>query len=368
MYLDYAATTPLSSSMKEYLIDILEMYGNPSSLYTIGTKSKKIISDTRVTVSKFINANSNEIYFTSGGSASNTLAIKGYCSKHKCKVLYSPIAHKSILKCVETCKSKQALQVNKDGFIDLKFLEERLSSTALQCLVVIDYANSEIGTIQDVRKISDLVHKYNGIVCFDCTGSISSIPLDVKFVQADMATFSAHKLGGLKGCGVLYKKECIELEPLIYGAQENGLVGGTENILGIASLGKAVAEHDYNTITSESRNYIYNYFSENIRDCYIVGTIENRLAHNLYMCFKDVEGEALVMLMDLNGIQISTGSACNSRTLTASSTLEAIGISKNDIHSCVRITFSGNETKDELNYICKKMKECVDRLRNLNML
>lgn len=368
LYLDYAATTPLSYSMKEYLIQLLDTYGNPSSLYTIGANSKKLISDTRVIVSKFIDANPNEIYFTPSGSASNTLAIKGYCLKHKCKVLYSPIAHKSILKCVETCKSKQALQVNKDGLIDLKFLKKCLSSTSLQCLVVIDYANSEIGTIQDVRRVSDLVHKYNGVVCFDCTGSIPSIPLDVQFVQADMATFSAHKLGGLKGCGVLYKKENIELEPLIYGAQENGLIGGTENILGIASLGKAIEEYEYATVTSENRDYIYNYLVENIQNCYIVGTIENRLPHNLYVCFKGIEGEALVMLMDLNGIQISTGSACNSGNLTASSTLEAIGLSENDIHSCVRITFNGNETKDELDYVCEKIKECVNRLRSLNTL
>ena len=192
--------------------------------------------------------------------------------------------------------------------------------------------------------------------------SVNPCHLDV-----DIATFSAHKLGGLKGCGVLYKKPHIELEPLIYGSQEQGLIGGTENVLGIASLGKAIENHDYSSISSTNRDYVYNYIIENIHDSYLVGVPigENRLVHNLYVCFKGVEGESLMLLMDMNGVQVSTGSACNSNLIIASTTLSAIGMNKDDIHSCIRMTFSGNETKEELDYVCEILNMCVVRLRSL---
>lgn len=365
IFLDNAATTPLSDSVKEYLVSILDEYGNPSSLYSLGESAKQIISDARNSVSKFINAKPKDIYFTSGGSASNTLAIKGYYQKHDCCILYSSIAHKSVLKCIEGYKYSYPLKVDNNGFIDITDLKEWLDARDIKPFVIIDYANSEIGTIQNVKKIIDLVHFYNGIVYLDCTGSISSIPVDVKKLDVDMIGFSAHKLGGLKGCGVLYKKSNIELEPIIYGNQEQNLIGGTENVLGIASLGKAVENYDYSSITSENRDYVWNYVTDNISDSYLIGSAENRLPHNLYMCFKGIEGESLMILLDMNGIQVSTGSACNSGNMTVSSTLSAIGVNTSDIHSCIRMTFSGTETKSDLAYVCNTLKECVEKLRNL---
>lgn len=365
IYLDNAATTPLSNSVKEYLASILDEYGNPSSLYSLGESAKQIISNARNSVAKFINAKPSDIYFTSGGSASNTLAIEGYYQKHDCCILYSPIAHKSVLRCLEVYKYGYPLKVDSNGFIDIANLKEWLDTRDIKPFVVIDYANSEIGTIQDVKQIIDLVHFYNGIVYLDCTGSIPSIPVDVKKLDVDMIGFSAHKLGGLKGCGVLYKKPNIKLEPLIYGNQEHGLIGGTENVLGIASIGKAVEKYDYSSIVSENRDYVYNYIIDNISDSYLIGSVKNRLPHNLYMCFKGIEGESLMILMDMNGIQISTGSACNSGNMTASNTLSVIEIDKSDIHSCIRMTFSGKETKEGLDYICSTLKECVEKLRNL---
>ena len=229
-----------------------------------------------------------------------------------------------------------------------------------------DYSNSEIGTIQDVKRIIEITHSYDGIVMLDCTGSIPTIPLDVKDLDVDMAVFSAHKLGALKGCGVLYKKENIELEPLVYGSQEQGMFAGTENVLGIASLGKAIESYDYSFISSKNRDYVYGYIIKEIPDSYLVGTpFEQRLPHNLYMCFKGIQGESLMILLDMNGIQVSTGSACTSNDLQPSSTLTAIGMDKEDINSCIRMTFS-NETKEELDYVCSKLKECVERLRDFS--
>lgn len=370
IYLDNASTTPLTDSIKEYLISILDEWGNPSSLHSKSTKPKQIISETRKSVAKFINADSNDIYFTGGGSSSNTLAIKGFYQQNDCTIFYSPIAHKSILKCVESYHNSIPLKVNKEGIIDMHDLERYLDVCIDIPFVVIDHANSEIGTIQNIEEIIKITHLYNGIVYLDCTGSIPTIPIDVKKLDVDMLGFSGHKIHALKGCGVLYKKRNIILEPLVYGSQEKGLCAGTENILGIASLWKAVDDHDYSSISSENRDYVYNYIIKNIPSSYLVGTFlesGNRLPHNLYMCFKGVEGESLMLLLDMNGIQVSTGSACTSKDLIPSVTLSTIGIDKQDIHSCIRMSFSGNELKEDLNYVCKKLKECVDALRKLKV-
>lgn len=354
IYLDNSATTSLTDSAKEYLISILDDFGNPSSLYALSEKPKQIISEARQSVAQFINADVNDIYFTGGGSASNTLSIRGFYLKNDCTIFYSPIAHKSILECIESCHNSIPLKVNKEGIIDIHDLEEYLDVCINTPLVVIDHANSEIGTIQNVEQIIKITHLHNGIIYLDCTGSIPTIPVDVKKLDVDMIGFSAHKLGGLKGCGVLYKKKDIILEPLVYGFQEKGIFGGTENVLGIASLGKAVEDYDYSSISSDNRDYVYDYIIKNIPDAYLVGSSidsGNRLPHNLYIAFKGIEGESLMIMLDMNGLQVSTGSACTSGDLTPSTTLSAIGMDEHDIHSCIRLTFSGEETKEELLYI-----------------
>lgn len=367
MYFDNAATTPLTSQVKEYIISLLDMYQNPSSTYQSGINVKQIITTARNSVANFIEADSKNIIFTSGGSASNTLAIKGYVQKHNCTVLYSPIAHKSILKCVESIKNAYPLRVDNCGRIDADDLKEWLD-TRDKYLVVLSYADSEIGTVQDIKKLVELIHFYNATVYVDCTGSISQIPMNVKELDVDMIGFSGHKIHALKGIGVLYKKSKIELEPLIYGSQEMGLSSGTENVLGIASLGKAVENYNYSSISSTNRDYIYDYIQKNIPDSYLVGTPigEERLPHNLYMCFKGIQGESLMILMDMNDIQISTGSACSAGSPSPSSTLLAIGVNSEDIHSCVRLSFSGKETKEELNIVCEKLKKNIETLRQLN--
>ena len=353
MYLDNAATTPLNPEVKNYIISLLDTYQNPSSLYQSGINVKQIIKTARNNVAKFINANPEDIIFTSGGSASNTLAIKGYTQRKNCTVLYQPTCHKSILKCVKTIKKAYPLKVDKQGFIDIYDLREWLDMHD-NYFIILEYANSEIGSIQNIKEIINMCHFYNAIVYVDCTGSISQIPIDVKNVDYDMLGFSAHKIHALKGTGVLYKKSSIELEPLIYGSQEQELFGGTENIIGIATLGKAVENYDYSSISSKNRDYVYDYIVRNISDIYLIGApFEYRLPHNLYMCFKGVQGESLMILLDMNGIQVSTGSACTSGDLQPSSTLTAIGIDKEDINSCIRMTFSGSETEDELNYFCE---------------
>lgn len=367
MFLDNAATTPLKLEVKNYIISLLDTYQNPSSLYQSGVNAKQIINTARNNVAKFINANPENIIFTSGGSANNTLFIKGCTQKNKYRVLYSPTSHKSVLKCVESLKYKCPLKVDHTGRIDIQDLKECLSSDTMKKLVVIEYANSEIGTIQDVKQIIEMCHFYNAIVYVDCTGSISQIPVYIRTLDVDGIGFSAHKLGALKGTGVLYKKSFIELEPLIYGSQEQGLFAGTENVIGIAALGKAVENYDYSSITSNNRDYIYNYIKNNIPDSYLVGAdLKHRLPYNLYICFKGIQGESLMTLLDMNGYQVSTGSACTSGDLTPSSTLLAIKMNKEYINSCIRITLSGEEEIAELNKFCETLKRCVETLRQMN--
>lgn len=367
IYLDYAATTPLTNEVKSYVISLLDNFYNPSSAYQSGVDAKRIMEQSRHNVAKFINANAEDIIFTSGGSASNTLAIRGYTERNNCIVYYSPLLHKSALSYLSSGYTfNQKFPVDKYGFIDVQFLANEMNSMKFKPFVVIEYASSELGTIQPVKEIIDLVHKWNGVVYLDCTGSISTIPINVKELDIDMLGFSGHKLGALKGCGVLYKKPEIDLEPLIYGAQEHGLFAGTENVIGIAAMGKAVENYNYSSISSESRDYVYDYLIHNVPDCYLVGApLNNRLPHNLYMCFREISGEALMTLLDLNGIMVSTGSACNSGSPTPSATLAAIGMDDNDINSCIRLTFSECETKDELDHVCCKLKECVETLRGI---
>lgn len=376
VYLDNAATTPLTDSVKESLISILDEWGNPSSLHSKGTKPKQIISESRKSIAKFINANEKEIYFVPSGSAGNTLAIKGLASdnpqENKYEVFYSPTTHKSMLKACESCRYNTPLKVNTDGEIDIAYLEYVLTRhNGWKPLVCIEAANSEIGTINDVITIGYIVHEHNGVLIVDATGYIPSYEITMSLWKhyVDIMTFSGHKLHALKGIGVLWKNKNIELRPLIYGSQEKGLIGGTESTLNIASLGKAVEEYDYSSISSSNRDYVYNYIVKNIPDSYIVGaSIEsgNRLPHNLYMCFKGVEGESLMILMDMNKIQVSTGSACTSGDLTPSTTLSAIGMNESDIHSCIRLTFSGKETQKELDYVCETLKRCIESLRNFS--
>lgn len=376
-YLDNAATTSLSPEMKSYLTSMLDVFGNPSSAHSEGVKAKRLVEEVRGKIARFINAdNSESIYFTSSGSASNALGIWGYAVANKCTILYSPAVHKSILKTIRNLADyyntgSGALEVDSCGNINIDYLKYALYTGCHQKLVVVDYANSEIGTIQNIKEIASVVHSRgsycNDKIFVDCTGSISTIPLDVTGLNIDMASFSAHKLGAFKGVGVLYKKDNIELAPLICGSQEQGLFAGTENVFGILSLGKAIDLLSY-TKTSHNRDFVWN----NIKDIEGVSLVGapldmNRLINNLYICIKDVRGGDIAALMDdVYKIQISTGSACNNGSSTPSSTALAIGLSEEEANSCVRISFSGNETEDELKEFCKNFSTCIKILRDLN--
>lgn len=373
VFLDNASTTPLLPQVKNKFKEMLDCYGNPSSLHKKGREARKIIDEARCDVAKFINAdleNNEKIIFTPSGSAANTIMLNsfwGACGEKS--VLFSPIAHKSILTQISYLKNKDncfvPLCVNNFGTINIDDFEKKLTACKenkrTPC-VVVDYANSEIGTIQPIRQIIDKAHEYGGVVYLDCTAVVSTMPIDVRELQADAIGFSGHKIGALKGVGVLWCNcETLNLEPLIFGAQECGIVGGTENIFGIVSIGEAVRNWIYSSDIAQKRDYLY----EKLRlyDAYIVGEKKSRLPNNLNMCFKDVPGELLMSLLDTMGVYVSTGSACNSGSNAPSKVLQEIKMSTNDINSCIRITLSGNESYESLDYVCKCIEFAVHELR-----
>lgn len=376
LYLDNAATTPLSDEMIAYLSDKLHVFGNPSSSHSKGIQSSRLIEAVRKKTAMFINADSSDnIHFTSSGSASNTLGIQGFALSNRCDILFPKTLHKSAMKTIDNLSeyydiSTDILNVDSYGNINIDCLKRKMQTDNSLKLVVLGYANSEIGTVQNVKEISKVVHQYGGKIFVDCTGAISTIPIDVSELDVDMASFSAHKIGALKGVGVLYKKENVELASLVHGSQEDGLFAGTENLLGILSLGKAIDLMHCNETNivldnKDKRDFVWSRI-KNIRDVYLIGAPieENRLPNNLCICIRGVNGNELVSLMDdVFHTQISTGSACNNGSPRPSPVLSAIGLNKEDIHSCVRVSFKGDETECKLQDFCKNLRTCINILR-----
>lgn len=360
-YLDNAALEKPKEDIIKFISEILKNnWCNPNSIYECGLKSKQILDNTKHIVSNEINCDPEEIIFCSCGSEANALATLGYIRANNQETfITSTIEHPSIL---ENPYARKIVTVDKNGFFDITIIE-----TIHNSLVSLQMANSEIGTIQDMKKIVKILHNNNCIVHTDAVAIFGKYKIDVQDLDIDMMTTTGQKIGSILGGAFLYKKKNIKLNPIIYG--HNTLRGGTPNVAAIASLGVAIKSLDYASISPNNRDYVHNYIMKNIQNSYLIGpSIEsrNRLPHNLYICFKGVEGESLMLLLDMNDIQVSTGSACNSNSITPSTTLSAIGMDEEDIHSCIRMTFSGLETKKELNYVCKTLKRCVEQLRKLN--
>lgn len=387
IYLDSASTTPVPREVAEYAASVMGEYGNPSSIHSVGARARKIVDSARKSVSAFIRAPEDRVFFTSGGCAANTAAIDGYCraagaggKRPRHYVLYSPIAHKSMLECVRKYKeagTAEPLRVDGGGFIDLGRLEERLSEIrgsagpAARILVALDLANSEIGTVQDGRGIARIAHAVQADVYFDCTGYAPAIPVDAAALGADMLGLSAHKIGGLKGCGALYVRDGLALAPLVYGSQEGGIFGGTENVAGIAAFGRAAEIYGYSSVPwiSRCRDSVYGYLKANVPGCVLAGPSDfgRRLPHNLYVCFDGIDGETLMLLLDGQWrIQVSTGSACSAGGAEASPALSATGVPESLVHSGIRMTFGGGLDGGALDYVCDAIRICVARLRNMD--
>ena len=360
IYLDQAATTkPLDSILETIKPYIEENYHNPSSIYNAGVKVKKDIETVRQNVANLIGANSNEIYFTSGSCESNNWIVRGFDDANfqdEPVIITTPIEHKSIINAIYNPVLRSDIhfcKVDSQGFVDMDSLEDLLRlCTEHPILVSVIMVNNEIGTIQNIKKISELVHSYGGILHTDATQALKYIPINVKEMGIDMLSASAQKLGGLKGTGFLYKRNNIKLSPLIYGEQENQYRGGTENVIGIIALGEAIKYIDYNR--QSEIIYLRNYFIDELKKlgCTVNGSMDFRLPNNINVTFlQDISAESLIYLLDMCGIMVSSGSACNSHSIEPSYVLKAIGLTDEEANKSIRITIPDNITMEVIDKV-----------------
>ena len=380
IYLDNAATTKMNDKVFEEMIPYLkDNYGNPSSAYKIGRDNKEIIENARKEVAEILNASPSEIYFTSGGSEADNMALKGIAlgnvdkGKH---IITSKIEHPAVL---DTCKELERegfeisyIGVNENGIVDLTELENKIRKDTI--LISIMLANNEIGTIQPIKKISKIAKKNNILFQTDSVQAVGNIKIDVQDMNIDALSLSAHKFYGPKGIGVLYLRDGIKFRKYLNGGhQERNRRAGTENVAGIVGLSKAMSLsyenlEENNKRIIELRNYFINEIKKNIKKIKINGDLENRLPGNINVSFEFVEADNILHELDKRGIYISTGSACTTGSIESSHVLRAIGLSDGMAHATIRISIGKYNTKEEIDYAIKCIVEIVNNLRKLSPL
>ena len=375
IYLDHAATTAVR---EEVLFEMLpyfsNQYGNASSLYSIGRSSKIAIENARLKVARAINANQKEIYFTSGGSESNNLALKGICYLNKNKkkhIITSKIEHPSVL---NTCKSLENdgfevtyLNVDSEGFISLEELENRIKDNTV--LISIMFANNEIGTIQNIEKIGKIARKYNVLFHTDCVQAVGNELIDVKKMNIDLLSMSAHKFYGPKGVGALFVRNGIDFFKIQDGGhQEKNKRAGTENVSGIVGLGKAIelAYKDYNyekLRITDLRDYCIDEIFKRFSNVKLNGSRNNRLAGNVNVSFRNINSEELLLKLDEKGICVSVGSACSSGIQEPSHVLTSIGLMKEYLSGTLRITIGMENTKKDIDLFLDNLEKIINSIK-----
>lgn len=380
IYADNAATTSLSPAVLEEMMPYLTTeYGNASSLYDFGSRAKTAVNTSRERIATAIGALPNEIYFTGGGSESDNWAIKGVAEmmakKGKKHIISSAFEHHAVLHCLERLEKNgyevTLLPVHENGIIRLDELKAAIRPDT--ALVTIMYANNEIGTIQPISEIGKIC-KENGVLFHtDAVQAVGNLAIDVKAENIDLLSMSSHKFHGPKGVGALYIRRGLVLPNLIDGgAQERGKRAGTENTAGIVGMGKAL---ELAVATMEKRNEklikIRDYLIDNalkIERSRVNGDRELRLPGNVSLCFEGVEGESLLLMLDLKGVCASSGSACTSGSLDPSHVLLSIGLPHEIAHGSLRLSFSDQNTLEDADYILSVLPDIIDRLRSMSPL
>lgn len=380
IYMDNSATTPVKKDVLEEMYPYFsEKYGNPSSIYSLGSKSRKAVENAREKIAKAIGANPNEVFFTAGGSESDNWAIKGIALANKDKgnhIITSKIEHHAIL---HTCEylEKQGfkvtyLDVDEYGVVDLEQLKREISEETI--LISIMFANNEIGTIQPIKEIGKIAKEKEIYFHTDAVQAIGNIDIDVNELNIDMLSMSSHKFYGPKGIGALYIKQGTKIDSLISGgAQEKNKRAGTENVPGIVGMGKAI-ELAYENLDAHNqkliklRDRLIKGIFDNIDYVRLNGHPTNRLPGNVNMCFEFIEGESLLLSLDMEGIAGSSGSACTSGTLDPSHVLLAIGLPHEIAHGSLRLSLGDFNTEEEVDYVVEKLVEIVQRLRDMSPL
>ena len=380
IYFDNAATTKLDDEvLKEMLPYLKDNYGNPSSIYKLGREARKAIEDSREKIAKVLNCKANEIYFTAGGSESDNTAIKGIAKANKKRgnhIITSKIEHPAVL---ETCKQLEKegfeityISVDEKGIVNLEELKKSIKPTTI--LITIMFANNEIGTIQPIEEIGKIAKENNIYFHTDSVQAVGSIKIDVQKLNIDSLSLSGHKFYGPKGVGALYVKTGIPFEKFISGGhQERNKRAGTENVAGIVGIGKAIELahenlHEYPKKIKELRDYYVKQVEEKIPYIKINGDMEKRLPGNSNISFRFIEGEGLLLNLDLKGICASSGSACTSGSLDPSHVLLAIGLPHEIAHGSLRVSIGKYNTKEEIDYLIENLMEIVTRLREMSPL
>lgn len=382
IYLDNSATTYTDPEvLKEMLPYFGEVYGNASSQHFFGRDALKAVDKARQQVAKAIGCNPNEVYFTSGGTESDNWAIKGMALAHQDKgkhIITSCIEHPAVIK---TCKAleKQGfevtyLKVDNEGFISLDELEKAIRKDTI--LISIMTANNEVGTIEPIRKIGEIAHKHGVVFHTDAVQAIGNVPINVVDDNIDMLSMSGHKFYGPKGVGVLYKRNGLRLGRFMDGGeQERNMRASTINTPAIVGLGKAIETATQNMQKNnehirEVRDYFVKEVQSRISDIYFNGPkdMSKRLPGNANFSFEFIEGESILMLLDMAGIAVSSGSACSSGSLEPSYVLLSIGVPIEVAHGTIRFSFGKSNTLEEAKYTVEKLVETVDRLREMSPL
>ncbi len=385
IYLDNAASTPIDKKViDEMLPFMLDNYGNPSSLHRLGRYSRQGILNSRFRIAKLIGANIHEIYFTSGGTESNNLALVGSTklinkTSPSCdQILVSEIEHDSILETVSNIEKEMKFKVNfvpvnSDGIIDEEKFNELISSKT--CFISIMLVNNEIGTIQPIKKLAEIAKNKNKNIIFhtDAIQAIGKIPINVKNLNIDLLSISSHKINGPKGAGALYIKHGVNLKPILFGGgQEKKLRSGTENVQAIVGFGKACElsieklEANQSKI-KEIQNYTINKIIKEIPFCKLNGSKKKRIPNNINFSFLGVNGEDLLIKLDEKEIAVSTGSACSSnKKQKASHVLKAIGLSHEDITGSIRFSMGYQNNIEEIETTVTKLKEVITELRKVS--
>lgn len=378
IYADNAATTPMSEAAKERMTECLnDVYGNPSSLYSVGQSARETLETARREIAECIGADSKEIYFTSGGSEADNQAIvsAAYFGARRGKkhIISTKFEHHAVLHTLEALEKQgfdvTLLDVHENGIVRPEEVEAAITDDT--ALVTVMFANNEIGTVQPISEIGEICRRHGVIFHTDAVQAAGHIKIDVKAQNIDMLSVSAHKFHGPKGIGILYAKSGIPLENIIYGgAQERGRRAGTENVPAAAAMAAALTEQ--NSKLQRNAEYV-----SSLRDRLIEGLSQiphsvlngdrySRLPGTVNMCFEGIEGESLLLLLDDKGVEASSGSACTSGSLDPSHVLLALGLPHEVAHGSLRLSLSEYNTAEEVEYIIKTVPEVVSYLRNMS--
>ncbi len=380
IYLDNAATTQVYPEvLKEMLPYFTEYYGNPSSIYSFAGAANKAVTTARETLADILHAKTEEIYFTGSGSESDNWAIKATAEAyaHKGKhIITTKIEHHAVLHTCEYLEKKgyevTYLNVDENGIVLLDELKAAIRPDTI--LVSVMMANNEIGTIQPIEEIGEIAREHGVLFHTDAVQAFGHVPIDVEKMKIDMLSASAHKINGPKGIGLLYIRKGVKIRSFIHGgAQERQRRAGTHNVPGIVGFGKAAELANRNMeerirYETELRDYLINRVLTEIPYVRLNGDKDKRLPNNVNFCFRFIEGESLLILLDQKGICGSSGSACTSGSLDPSHVLLAIGLPHEIAHGSLRLTLSERTLKEEIDYTVNELKKIIERLRNMSPL